>query len=316
MKQLIWLVLLFVSLLGCSDAPTQSWRYTQQGAFSGAINSDGTRVLVGSIHHGGSLWDTRKNARLFDWNHRANEYSQLLTSTISSDDAYALTADNKTIVLWDTQSGESLGFWTAPGNIYDMALMANGEYALLGMDDFTAVIFNAKFGGIVHTLQHAGPVSTVAVSSAAKVVMTGSQDLSARLWDARNGKQLQRFEHQNQVNKVALSLDGSLAMSVAYREKINIWDTQTGKLKLAVGNDKYTYSAARFSDDNRYLIVGTTARLVLLYDLSTGKEVNRWKMPLGEFQMYASSMVLDVLKVGKNAFALLSDGQFNLLRIK
>jgi WD40 repeat protein len=313
-NQVFVLLALVLVISSCADEPNVAHSFTQQGAFSGALSSDGTRALVGSIHHGGSLWNTRSNARLFNWNHRANEFSQILAADFSPDNNYAMTADHKTLVLWDTNKGAAVEFWTAPGSIYDLKLTNNGEFALLGMDDFNAVLFNAKYGGVLHEFRHVGPVNTVDISDDGRYAISGSQDLSARIWDTRSGKELQRFDHDNQVNKVAISADGSIAMSAAFRQQIKIWDTGTGKLINEFGNKTHTYSSARFVDGNSKFLLGTKSRLVLLFDIKTGDEIQRWKMPKESLSPYASSVVLDVQKQSKNVFAFVSDGQFFLMR--
>ena len=66
---------------------------------------------------------------------------------------YAATGGERTMVLWSTITGESVGYWNTPGDIKSVKLTRNGDFALVGMDDETARYFDVKNGGVKHVLR-------------------------------------------------------------------------------------------------------------------------------------------------------------------
>ena len=66
---------LVVGLAACGsrDAPLASLEVAVPGAFSAALSPDGRQAVIGSLRHGGSLWDLETDQRRFDWNHRAGD---------------------------------------------------------------------------------------------------------------------------------------------------------------------------------------------------------------------------------------------------
>jgi len=106
-------------LAGCDDSlsPSYSIEVAAIGAQGGSFSSNGNYGVVGSVHHGGSLWRIKDGARLFDWNHHQGEFTTVISADFSPDGKLALTADSHTLVLWDTNEGKALRFWTAPGEV-------------------------------------------------------------------------------------------------------------------------------------------------------------------------------------------------------
>ena len=127
---------LSVSLMACdAKPPQQSWEVAAKGTYSAALSNDGQFSLIGSIYHGGSLWQTKTHERRYDWNHKAGEKTNVIASGFSPDGQFALTADHQTMVLWDTSNGEAVTYWIAPNEVMSVDLTPRGEAALLGLPD-------------------------------------------------------------------------------------------------------------------------------------------------------------------------------------
>ncbi len=76
---------------GSADGPTREVEYAVQGIYSAAISNDARYAIVGSIQHGGSLWDANNHERLYNWNHKKDSYSNIVASAFSPDNQYAIT---------------------------------------------------------------------------------------------------------------------------------------------------------------------------------------------------------------------------------
>lgn len=266
-------------LTGCDDAkaPQETTRVALQGAYSQTFSADGRDLMVGSLHHGGSLWTTQPLERLYDWNHQDGTYSNITSSAFSPDGRFVVTTDTRTIVLWQRDSGEAVWFWNAPGDIKDIALTSNGDLALLGMADYTATLFDIKNGGIRLRLPHDGIVYSVSVNRDGLIAATGSDDLQVRLWSLSDGQLLHQLPQTNQVRTVEFSADGRLLFTSAMNDSGRIWDVASGRPLAAIGKTRGHYSAARFSADGRQLLTGNSAGRIELWQVSDGTRLHSWR---------------------------------------
>ncbi|GAB1265581.1 WD40 repeat domain-containing protein [Aurantivibrio infirmus] len=231
------------------------------------------------------MWGTEKNERLFNWNHQAGQLSSLIAVDFSPDGKWALTAEVHTLVLWNREDGSAPRYWTAPGEVLDVALSANGNFALLGMSDHTAVIFDIRRGGILQKFQHNGRVRSVDLSSDNQIAITGSEDGSAVLWDMSTGKRLFELSHDEEVTQVLISADGKRALSAAKYDKTIVWDTTNGQVlgEIPIPKERLKrgvkFSAAQFNPDGSLLLTGLPDREVQLWNLTTFQEIDRWLVP-------------------------------------
>jgi len=295
-------------LAGCwYSAPEQRWEVATQGAYSGGLSNDGSRLVVGSIHQGGSYWTTRPPARQYDWNHQPGSYNEILYSQFSRNGQVALTADYYNLVTWDTRNGESLSFWTAPARIEAIDLSADGRFALLGLNNNKAVLFDTVNGGVLREFLHDGPVLSVSLTADASRALTGSEDLTARLWDVRENALVQRFDLPNQVTLVKLSNDGRLALLAPASEISSVWNLASRRKVADLPTDQHRLYSARFIGQNQ-LLLGTTNREILQYDLNSGERQAVWR--IGSFwqNAFRSATVLDMTWQNDRLLVLGSDG--------
>ncbi|WP_421868186.1 WD40 repeat domain-containing protein [Motiliproteus sp.] len=309
-------------LAGCSqgDKPSDQAEYAVQGLYSADISEDSRFGIVGSIQHGGSLWKLQDDERLFNWNHAEGAYSNLVAADFSPEGDYAITAGQQDMVLWQVSDGQPVWFWNAPSGILDAALAPDGNFALLGLDNHTAVYFDIKNGGLRHTLTHQGRVRAVDVSQDGDWALTGADDNIARFWDLQSGDLVHQVQHENGVNTVALSPSGAFAFSAGQLEKALIWRTGSGELHQTLTTDesfvaqRISYTAARFSPNSDQLLTGTSSGLVQLWDVSEGAELRRWEL-FKRDPFRPTSATVYGLGFGNGVYyAIASNGFVNVLR--
>lgn len=277
---------LIFGLSGCGggDAPALWKEYALTGAYSASISSKGTYAAIGSFNHGGSLWKLSNHERLFNWNHKAKDFSIIAATAFSPAEDYAATANQQDLVLWNVRSGQPEGFWSSPAEIMQMDLSPNGDFALLGLADHTAVYFDVKNGGVQRTFRHDARVRSVDLSEDGQLALTGSDAYKAKLWSVQTGDLLQEVSFGNVVDTVALSPNGRVAFSAGSLDKALIWDTNTGQVRHILSNigdffqKRASYLSARFSADNSQLLTGTAAGLVQLWDVNSGSELRSWRI--------------------------------------
>jgi hypothetical protein len=315
---LLCLSLLIAGLTGCDSGnpASKTWKYANQGILSGDLAGDGGRALIGSIQHGGSLWDVTKGERLFNWNHKQGEFSTLRAVALSADGKTAATVERDELVTWDTGTGKYKAFWKVPDVVLSIHLSADGRFALMGLRNNTASYFDLVRGGTLRTLSHAAEIRTLGLTADGKQAITGSDDMSVKVWSLADGKPLFSHEHQNQVKTVAITADGLYALSTAQREDAIIWNLKTGKPQVTLGYNYENFTAARFSTKGDRLLLGTFQGRIYLVDVKSGKELKRWHSKPRQIWGGASSKAIVSLAFGKNGehLALASDGIMGLYK--
>ena len=287
MTRLFAIIVVGAMLTACDNGlpPTYSIEVAAIGVQGGTFSSNGDFGVVGSVHHGGSLWRIKDGARLYNWNHHQGEYTTVIAADFSPDGKWALTADTHTLVLWELDKGEAARFWTAPGEVLSIALSREGQYALLGLADHTAVVFDVKRGGVKRTFQHRGRVRCVDLSGDGRLALTASEDRTAVLWDMVKSTALHTVEHEEEVQSCVLSDNGSRVFTAAKYDKALIWDAASGEIigALPQPNSKTKYglrfTTARFSPDGNFLLTGLPDRTVQLWNANKLEEVGRWRLP-------------------------------------
>ncbi len=268
-----------LTAVGCSDSkPAATWELATQGFYATAFSADARLAIVGSLNHGASLWRMTDKERLFNWSHASGEYTELVAAGFSPDGSRAVTTDPRTLVLWDTQAGTALTYWTTPGAVLDVAVLADNQHVLMGMQDHSAVLFNAATGDYQQTLLHEGEVGSVAVSRSGEYALTGSDDYTAVYWRLNDGTKLHTFQHDNPVRAVALSSQNTYSFTAAQGDLVAIWHNETGQLVHELYNEpNHGVLCATFSSDERLLLVGYANQRVTLFDVRTGQALDSWR---------------------------------------
>ncbi len=296
-------------LTACAEGPQQSVQLAHTGLLSGALSADGRLAVIGSVHHGGSLWDIQNNERLYDWNHKQGEFSSIRAAALSGDGKAAVTCVGDTMVLWNTTTGEAKEFWRAPDKILSIRLNRNGDRALMGLENGTAAFFNMRTGSTIHVFTHDAEVGMVAMDASALLGITGSEDKSAKVWDLKTGALLHTKTLNNFINTVALSPSGQLAFTTSLREDAMVWNTRDGATVFSLPNRYTNYHAAVFSEDETFLSAGTFQGEVKRWQLDTGEEVGSWKAkPRKAYGGASSRAIVDLIDQNGALTALTSDG--------
>lgn len=318
------LYICFIFLCACSsdNKPTRSLEVATKGIHGAALSNDGKQSAIGSILHGGSFWRVDSEERVFNWNHKEGETTTITVADFSDRGDWVLTANPFNLVLWDTKSGKGERFWQAPGEILDAELGPNANFAILGLSDHTAVIFNIRRGGVLRTFQHNNRVRSVDLSQDGKLAITGSEDYTANLWDIESGEKISSIKHNDDVQLVKISPDGSIALSMSKYDKALLWNTRSGEVfgELPLGAQRLKrgirFISARFSRDNALLITGRPDRAVELWDIATLSKISRWTLPKRGSWKPTSAAVIDVSFGEDNDtfFAIASNGYIHTLK--
>lgn len=147
-------------------------------------------------------------------------HTNRVTSVAFSPDGQTVASASwdKTVRLWDTQTGES-------------------KLTLEGHSDY---------------------VYCVAFSPDGKTLASGSEDYTIRLWDAQTGKSLKTlWWHVGGVYSITFSPDGKFIASSGEDKTIHLSDSRTGALKHSFQGHKEFIYALAFSPHGRTLTSGS-----------------------------------------------------------
>jgi len=307
-------VLLSILLSACAKGPESSFQLAHQGLLSADISRDGAQAIIGSIHHGGSLWDIQQNERLYSWNHQVGEFSSFRTVALSGDGKVAVTTQEKSIGVWSTETGQSLGFWEATDRVLAIDLNMDGSKALIGMRDGALDYFDLRNGQILHQLKHEADVRTVAISDDAKTGISGSDDFNAIIWDLTAGLVRHKITLNNQIKRVTLSPSGTYAFVSAQREGGRVIEVLSNTVVADIASRYTNYSSATFSDDESLLVLGTSAGDIEQIKLETGVRIQNWTAkPRKSFGGASSKAILAVQGTAETT-ALTADGMVQVFK--
>lgn len=308
--KIITLIAITLSLSACSKGPEDTIQLATQGLLSGALSEDGNQAAIGSIHHGGSLWDLHNKERLYAWNHAKGSLSSIRAASISGNGKLAVTCVEDTMVLWDTQSGKAMQFWQAPDRILAIKLNAKGDRALAGLRNGKVIFFDMNRGTSIFNFDHQAEVRMVDLNYDGSTGISGSDDKTAKVLDLVKGKEVRSLTLNNHIKTVALSPSGSLAFTSSQREDTEIWETLTGKVVFKFANRYTNYTSAAFTEDEQYLSAGTFQGKISRWQIATGKETQTWQAkPRQAYGGANSKAILDIIDLSSEIVALTSDGQ-------
>ncbi|GGD77074.1 WD40 repeat domain-containing protein [Lacimicrobium alkaliphilum] len=303
----LWPVILAVLILSaCSvpgSSPLQSYAFAPGGALAAALSINGEVAVVSTVENGVEVWDVKENTLRYQWRHQGEGNNLVATIAISADSEFVATADHDAFALWSMASGDPVGFWRIDeSRIRDIAVSEGGSSILVGRSNGQVMYFEPATGRRLEFLGHQEKINSVALSPNGRYALTGSSDYIAYLWDTRSGQVVYSFSHPSRVTKVALDRKGRLAFTADSKNNARIWDLTTGEQlsQLSYLQRQKIFSAARFSDDGKYLLTGSPGRALNLWNASTGDEVEDWRVAPRAGRQPQSAVVYDVAFLPNN----------------
>jgi WD40 repeat protein len=306
----LFLLLSITALTGCSDKGKElrHWLHEDTGLYGAVISDDSRYLLTGSIGGYGRVWDVDQGKVLYSVQHEDNDEGGIIAADFSADSQYLVTIEQQSIARWRVSNGKLVGYWSWP-DLRDVAISANGRYALIGMKANQAIYFDMQQGKMVYVFPHHEKINSVALSRDGRFALTGSDDWHASLWDLKTGKHIWARNMQYKIAHVELSDDGQLAFANASVGRARIYSTNTeGGLvsELEIKSRGRTVVSADFSDDSGLLATGRASKGIDIWDVKTGKRLKTWMPEVKHLVQPDSATILD-LKISADNSQLLSE---------
>ena len=315
MKLLIPFITLSILLTSCKEThtPTKKWSVATEGVFSASLSTDAEKLLIGSYTHGASYWNTKKHQRMYNWNHAKGLFTPIFYSVLSKNQLIALTADNRDFAVWNTQNGESIGFWSASDDIIDIDIDEHGRLGAISTKNHKVTVFDLQHGKIISQFVLPLNADKIQLTHSARYLLTSGEDLKISAWDVINKERLYQINLAQRAEYLSISEEFDLMFVQPYRKNASIYQLSTGEFVSTIETNNMTITHAEFTNKGKHLIFGTNINSVELWHTTVPKKIKQWQLPKISNSRFSSDSVLDIKEINKQYLAISTDGFLYLL---
>lgn len=254
------------------------------------LNSDGTRLAMGSYNNTAKVWDIKTGKILGEFKGHSGWVSAV---ALSADGTKLATGSyDKTVKLWDIGTGKIIReFIGHSSTITHISFSKDSKFLVTSSLDNTAKLWNISKDKWVQDFKgHKSGIYSVAFSNDGKKLATGSLDSTAIIWDITSGIPLKKcIGHTAYVRSVVFSIDGKKLVTGSGDRTAKLWDISSNKFKNPFKSEieivkplqsftghKLEVNTVALSPDRTKVITGSSDRKVMLWDANTGTLLNEF----------------------------------------
>lgn len=253
--------------------------------FSKAINSDPLLMFFNLIYHT-VLWnvhDKCENYAILKAVH-SNTILDLAYSS-DGDKIFSCSAD-KTIILWDTETGGRIRKLKAHSSIVNAIGTTNADCNLLTSvgDDRQINIWDVRKRNYVQCFRDTYQLTSVTFNKNGDQVISGGIENIIKVWDIRKNELAYPMPcHSDTVTGLSLSPDGRSIVSNSIDNTIRIWDVRPlaprGRLLATLTGHQHNFEKnllrCSWSPDGNFVTGGSADRMVYIWNVVKRQVVYR-----------------------------------------
>lgn len=186
--------------------------------------------------------------------------------------------------VWKPAPGHILVQAKYRSRVDSVAFSPDGRYAIFGVYNGLAEIWNIRSGRIVTSTEQYCCVQAVDFSQDGQHVISAGCDRgdpdgscyasSARVWEIETGQEIARGIHTGMLTTAAFSPDGQMVVSGSQDGIVRTWEAGTGREVAQMMHNDWVYAVA-FSPDGIWIASGGDDDTARVWEAATGREVAR-----------------------------------------
>ncbi|MCI5149820.1 MAG: hypothetical protein D3916_10625, partial [Candidatus Electrothrix sp. MAN1_4] len=191
----------------------------------------------------------------------------------------ASASDDKTIGIWEVQTGNRLKTFKEEDNVRSVAFSEDGRLIASAYGEKDIGIWNVQTGQRLRTIEgHTDWVWGVAFSPDGHLLASNSKDKTIGIWDISTGNRLQTIKayQTGGDHSISFSLNGQTLAGSCYDGTIGIWDVQTGNRQHILDGYGNVGLSVAFSPDGHRLAAGSFGTFDL-WDMETDQRLRTIK---------------------------------------
>ncbi|KAJ1553202.1 hypothetical protein HK096_008837, partial [Nowakowskiella sp. JEL0078] len=259
-----------------------------------AVLLNDSKIVLGSANKLIKVWHSSSDQWLRDiLGHSGN-----VNSVAFSHDGLRIVSgsDDCFVIVWDVNTGESLLKLSKHTDMVNSVVFySDGSRIVSGSSDRTVKVWDSFTGTKLWDLDHTAPVLSVSVTHENDRIAAVSQSACTAVTFARNGKYIVSGSYDNNVNiwnansgTILSSLKGM--DSFCFRGQFVDWWEISSEQDLALLEESKgnVLAAAAVSQDRKKMVAASRENLVVLWDISSGKEI----LMLGSYSSWILSVAI------------------------
>jgi WD40 repeat protein len=201
----------------------------------------------------------------------------------------ASSSMDQTVMLWDGATGQALATLKGHnGQVHCVAFSPNGKRLISASQDHTIRLWDGDSGESLAVLTgHTASVIAAAFSADGSRIVSASSDGSVRIWDVSMVENHGILRgHGAFVYSVAFSPDSERVVTAGWDGAVRIWDATTGTQQSGLDHGKNMIAVSVAMHPAGRMIATRVRKIeshandaVVLWDLETGQELQRWHAP-------------------------------------
>ncbi|MCB9643776.1 MAG: hypothetical protein H6728_11945 [Myxococcales bacterium] len=138
---------------------------------------------------------------------------------------------NKSVRLWQTNSGAQLGVLTGHTNDVTSVVFLDDSTVISASKDMTIRYWNVIQNKLLSTISvHTGEINDLEITVDKKVLASTSKDKTIRLWNAVDGMPLRTINVSDEPTRITFAPDGQTLAAVTKQKVLQIWRVSDGML--------------------------------------------------------------------------------------
>ena len=264
---------------------TRAFRHGS-GVNNSTFSPDGSKIVTGSNDGVVRIWNLEKEGELdlqidvggnpafVQFN---KDGSRLLIRTLEG-----------AVGVWDAASGFPLFEPLALDG--DCCFSVDGKLVVLGGSDGLVRLIDSETGDVSRLGTRHNSRISLSVSPGGQHIVTSAFADSLKVWDLSTGELAWTTENPGSYLATAFHPNGDIVAACNAMNsdwdvgQIDVWNWRTGKRPVeALDCEGQIYAGAlEFSPDGRFIAAGTVDGLLLIWEVSTGKQLYRTKQHSGK----------------------------------